>query len=387
MLPIIITLFAVALIVVSIIGATRNPSPRLFQPEVTIVVCARDEEECIHECLASLAAQDYPVDKFRILLVNHLSVDNTSEILEEFAATTPIRTDIIHIHEKDPVLIAKTHALAVAFEQVDTEYVLLTDGDCVASETWISSMMSVFHKDVCMIGGFVNVRAENNENRFLNYLQNLDTNYYQSILCGLANFRLIFRKKRPSKKQKKRRHSRFFRPPVWMGNNVGYRMSAYKATGGYRSFAQSFVEDYALAVQMMDATGLTLISTVDPGAKVTTRPLKTFQSLWRQKRRWATGVHVKNFSGLFLVALMPIMRVVMPWLIIAWPIEALSSLLVMSVADFILLRVVCKHTGEKFGIAATLTIEIFQIVLNQFLFLAAVVRWPVVWKGQKYKNL
>ncbi len=387
MFPIIITFLAIILIIISIIGATRNPSPRLFQPEVTIVVCARDEEECIHECLASIAAQDYPIEKFKILLVNHLSVDNTGEILEEFASNSPIQTKIIHIHKEDPVLIAKTHALSVAFEQVDTEYVLLTDGDCVVSETWISSMMAVFHKDVCMVGGFVNVQAEDNDNRFLNYLQNLDINYYLSIISGLANFRLIFRKKRPTKKQKKRKSSKFFRPPVWVGNNVAYRMSAYRATGGYRSFDQSFVEDYALAVQMMDTTGLTLISTVDQGAKVTTRPLKTFRALWRQKRRWATCVYVKNFSGLFLVALMPIMRVLMPWLIIAWPVEALSSLLVMSIADFIILRIVCSHTGEKFGILGTLTVEIFQIVLNQFLFLASVVRWPVVWKGQKYKKM
>ena len=43
-------------------------------PFISIVVAARNEEENISHCIQSLLNQDYPVDKFEILIVDDLSL-------------------------------------------------------------------------------------------------------------------------------------------------------------------------------------------------------------------------------------------------------------------------------------------------------------------------
>ncbi len=56
---------------------------------VSFVVPVRNEERRLPACLASLAAQDYPRDRFEILIVDGRSTDRTRDFVRVFAGERP----------------------------------------------------------------------------------------------------------------------------------------------------------------------------------------------------------------------------------------------------------------------------------------------------------
>ena len=53
------------------------------QPPVSVVICARNEDDNLVEYLPKIFNQDYP--SFEVVVVNDCSEDNTGEVLTEFS--------------------------------------------------------------------------------------------------------------------------------------------------------------------------------------------------------------------------------------------------------------------------------------------------------------
>jgi len=104
-----------------------HPDPA---PRISVVVPARNEEECIRQCLTSLLKNEYP--DFEIIAVNDRSTDGTGVIMDELAAS-PTNKDgrlhIIHVKELPVGWLGKTHAMWRAAAQSTGEWLLFTDGD------------------------------------------------------------------------------------------------------------------------------------------------------------------------------------------------------------------------------------------------------------------
>ena len=76
-------------------------TPRLTRwPSVAIIVPARNEAITIETCLESLAAQDYP-GRFRILLSNNSSTDDTAEIAGALVKKLP--SGLLEVIDSDPL--------------------------------------------------------------------------------------------------------------------------------------------------------------------------------------------------------------------------------------------------------------------------------------------
>ncbi len=63
--------------------------------KVSIVIPARNEENFLPKCLASIQAQTYPHDYLELVLVNSASEDGTQKIMEDFAQNSDIATKIV----------------------------------------------------------------------------------------------------------------------------------------------------------------------------------------------------------------------------------------------------------------------------------------------------
>src|SRR5687768_11734867 len=63
------------------------------QPFVSIVIPCRNESRFIRGCLESIVNNDYPADRFEVLVVDGMSTDDTRAILSEYRrAHSSIRT-------------------------------------------------------------------------------------------------------------------------------------------------------------------------------------------------------------------------------------------------------------------------------------------------------
>ncbi len=68
-------------------------------PRVTVFIAAHNEEAVIADCLTSLLAVDYPLDRLTLMPVNDRSTDGTYDIIEDYVRRYPGR--ILPFHRKD----------------------------------------------------------------------------------------------------------------------------------------------------------------------------------------------------------------------------------------------------------------------------------------------
>lgn len=99
-------------------------------PQITVIVPARNEEQAIEQTLCSLLAQEGVSTE--ILAVNDRSTDTTGEIMDRIATKGRAHgksISVIHIQELPTGWMGKTHAMALAARQATAPWLLFTDGD------------------------------------------------------------------------------------------------------------------------------------------------------------------------------------------------------------------------------------------------------------------
>ncbi len=114
--------------------ATLSAMPELGQvtplsadlPALTVIVCARNEEETLERALQSLLAEDYP--GLELIVVNDRSTDGTGALIERMAANEP-RLRPLHLGELPAGWIGKVHAQWRAAREARGQWLLFTDAD------------------------------------------------------------------------------------------------------------------------------------------------------------------------------------------------------------------------------------------------------------------
>jgi cellulose synthase/poly-beta-1,6-N-acetylglucosamine synthase-like glycosyltransferase len=134
----------------------------------SIIVPARNEGLNIEACLAGLVAQNYPPDKFEIIVVDDYSGDNTGEIVTSFAATHS-QFDVRLLRMSDigntSFTAYKKKAIAEGISRSKNEWIITTDADCFRGNNWLASIDSFVrkHNPVMICGP---VRLENDHSLF-----------------------------------------------------------------------------------------------------------------------------------------------------------------------------------------------------------------------------
>ena len=260
-------------------------------PFISVVVAARDEEKNIIHCIQSLLNQDYPIDKFEILIVDDFSTDNTAELVKKFETS---ETNLKYLsstakrHEKI-VVSYKREAIQTGINASKGQYILLTDADCIVPPSWITTFSEQFIKEDCVfIGGPVVISDE--KLSLLTSFQGLDMigmmvitgAGYQSGNQLLAN-----------------------------GANMGFSKQVFNELGAYTQFPNKASGDDMFLLHHFHhhhPKSIRFLKTLS--AVVVTQPEYAIKSLLRQRIRWASKNNAYkemkiNFSlsVLFMVSL------------------------------------------------------------------------------------
>ena len=94
------------------------------QPEVSVIVPARNEEASLGACLASLVSQAGV--EFEVIVVNDGSTDRSGEIAASFAGVKLLYAPLL-----PPNWVGKNHALACGAAEARGSWLLFTDADTV----------------------------------------------------------------------------------------------------------------------------------------------------------------------------------------------------------------------------------------------------------------
>lgn len=107
--------------------------------EVTVVICAKNEVENIGELIACLKKQTY--NFFKVFIVDDNSQDETLNVAQA-AIGSDERFFIHRLNETKKRYKAKKGAIDFAYQQIETNWVLHIDADCIpASNEWIAKVM------------------------------------------------------------------------------------------------------------------------------------------------------------------------------------------------------------------------------------------------------
>ncbi len=170
---------------VSRFKTSRFPTTPDLQP-VSVVICARNEDDNLTEYLPKVLSQDYP--DFEVVVVNDCSFDNTENVIDEFARIFPnlrkanIKEDAYYKH-------GKKFAMLVGIKAAKHNRIVLTDADCYpAGDQWLKQMALGFSNEREIVLGY---GAYDKGKGLLNRLIRYDTfiiavNYLSSAINGKA---------------------------------------------------------------------------------------------------------------------------------------------------------------------------------------------------------
>jgi cellulose synthase/poly-beta-1,6-N-acetylglucosamine synthase-like glycosyltransferase/spore germination protein YaaH/peptidoglycan/xylan/chitin deacetylase (PgdA/CDA1 family) len=232
-------------------GSEEHPE---FQPEVSVLIPAYNEEDVIVETVNAALAADY--SKKEIVVVNDGSTDRTRELLEAHFGTDP------RVHILDQPNRGKPAALARALEAATGTIVVTIDADTAIDRKAISKLVRNFADPrVGAVAGNVKV---GNRTRWLTRWQALEYITSQNM--------------------EKRAFDLLNCIPVVPGAVGAWRVEAMQAAGGFS--AQTVAEDTDLTIAIRRA-GWRI--SYDEEAIGYTQAPETAGALIRQRFRWTFG--------------------------------------------------------------------------------------------------
>lgn len=125
--------------------ASGTDQPIANPPFVTIIVPTRNESENIQACLESIFKQNYPKQRFEVIVIDDYSTDPTirlaREIKEDNLTVLNLQQYLGNPGEYVP---NKKKAIALGVKNANGELIITTDGDCVRGENWLSTMVNYY---------------------------------------------------------------------------------------------------------------------------------------------------------------------------------------------------------------------------------------------------
>jgi glycosyltransferase involved in cell wall biosynthesis len=204
-------------------------------PQIVVVVPARNEQAHVRACVESLLAQDYA--NLRVIAVDDRSTDGTGAELDALAADNPERMRVMHISDLPAGWLGKSHAMHSAAQEAivrdGAEYLLFTDADIYfrADALRRSLAYTVAVKADHMVLAPTMISRRWDEAAVLGYFQVL--NLWAARAWRVANPKT--------------------RDALGIGAFNLVRASAYQKVGGFASFPLAVLEDLTLARRMKRA--------------------------------------------------------------------------------------------------------------------------------------
>ena len=262
------------------------------QHPVSVIICARDEDENIARNLPGVLVQKYATTH-EVIVVNDNSVDDSKYILEELQKTFKF-LQIVDLKQEAKLISGKKYPLSIGIKEAKHEIVLLTDADCVpASEFWIQKMQDAYVNGTEIVIGY---GAYYKRPGLLNKLIRFET--FHSALQYLS-FALAGN------------------PYMGVGRNLSYKKDVFLRNKGFSSINHIPGGDDDLFINKVASKHNTRV-VIDKDAITLSQPKSSFSQWLRQKtRHYSTARYYKKTNKVLLAAYSISQFLFYPFLILA----------------------------------------------------------------------
>jgi poly-beta-1,6-N-acetyl-D-glucosamine synthase len=253
----------------------------LMEP-VSVIICARNEEENLRKNLPVILNQKYP--DFEVIVINDCSADRTQDYLDELKEqysslkTTTIKEDRKFKH-------GKKLAVTIGIKAANHELLLFTDADCrPESDRWMDHMVRNFSPETSIVLGY---GGYSEDKSLLNTVIRFETFYIaiQFFSYALAGF-----------------------PYMGVGRNLAYRKSLFFDNKGFARHSHLVSGDDDLFINEVANRNNTLIE-ISLESHTRSESKKTWKEWYFQKKRHLTTGPDYNVMTKFLLSLEVLSRI------------------------------------------------------------------------------
>ncbi|WP_343695496.1 glycosyltransferase [Flavobacterium sp.] len=240
---------------------------------VSVIVCAKNEEENVKKFIPLLAEQNYP--DFEIVLIDDASSDETLEVFEEFESKYP-NIRLVKVENNEAFWGNKKYALTLGIKAAKKDYLLFTDADCYpTSKEWITTMVSQFSTEKTIVLGYGGY--EKIERSLLNKIIRFETvltavQYFSWAKAGL--------------------------PYMGVGRNLAYKKEEFFNVNGFIDHIQVRSGDDDLFINQA-ANKLNTTISYSPESFTYSKPKESFKDWFTQKRRHVSTAQYYKFFDKF----------------------------------------------------------------------------------------
>ena len=233
-------------------------------PFVSVVIAARNEEHNLPELLDDLINQEYPINKFEIVIVNDRSYDSTEKILFEASESYSFIKHLT-INSKSKNMTPKKNAIDLGIKNAKGEIILATDADCRVGSLWVASMTYSLIKKDSIVLGYSEIDDKNKT--FLEKYQKIDFLAILSANTGAAGWN-----------------------QYWSGSgqNLAYYKNDYFQINGFEPVKNNISGDDMYLVQSISKLKKGYIH-LDPNSHVKTKALESVKDFLNQRIRWSSN--------------------------------------------------------------------------------------------------
>ena len=231
-----------------------------FQPKVSVVVAARNEEHNLKNCLTSLLLQTYPKNLTQIVVVDDRSTDDTPNILKQLNSKHDVLT--IKISEAQSGFSPKKVALNEGISHANGELIFTTDADCTPPRDWLTQTVPLFQENVGLVMGPAPFTEESNLGNRLLCLDNFATAF---VAAGATGWNVGV---------------------TCTGRNLAYRKSVFEQVNGFQKISHSLSGDDDLFLQTVKKqTNWKINYSLNPNTSITSSAPKKISKYIAQRRR------------------------------------------------------------------------------------------------------
>lgn len=288
----------------------QKVSDNPLYPPVSVILCAKNEEENLRRFLPLVLEQQYP--KFEVIIVNDCSEDDTESYITNLQKKY---SNIKYTFIKDDPKFkhGKKLAVTIGIKAAQYNHFVFIDADCYPeSNTWLSSMCSQFDEKTQIVLGYGGYEPKTG---FLDKLVRYDTFFIAVNYLSLARIGL---------------------PYMGVGRNMAYSRAAYEQSSRFTKHYHILSGDDDLFICEVGRKGNTRIELSGNGF-TRSEQVETFTQWCSQKRRHLTTASSYRFIHQFLLTLEPFSRMLMFGLILMYVI-LFSSVFLNVVISLVAMR-------------------------------------------------
>ena len=328
---------------------------------VSVIICARNEEDNLKELLPSVLDQDYP--DYEVIVVNDCSEDESFDVLGSFLKKYP-RLRVSNIMKDPKFTHNKKFAQFIGIKAAKNDVLLFTDADCKpVSRNWISGMVCHFDSNTDIVLGYGGYsRKKGLLNKYIRYdSMTIAMQYFGFAIRGI--------------------------PYMGVGRNLAYRKSFFFDKKGFGNYGHLISGDDDLFVNANANPGNTDLE-FRKEAHTRSVPSATAGEYFKQKKRHLTTARYYKFLHKVILFLEPASRILFYALFIIlitqlyqWP--AMVAIFTARLSVQIIVLTLMQHRLDERGLLPyTLVFDLLSPFVNTSIYLSSLRKTPgrYVWK-------